>query len=38
MENDNLVLAFVAGNFIYISCVDMLPEILKEENLVTSIF
>ncbi|CAD8159724.1 unnamed protein product [Paramecium octaurelia] len=37
MDNDTLVLAFVAGNFIYISCVDMLPEVLKEENIKISI-
>ncbi|CAD8055378.1 unnamed protein product [Paramecium primaurelia] len=36
MENDTLVLAFVAGNFIYISCVDMLPAVLKEENIKIS--
>ncbi|CAD8062328.1 unnamed protein product [Paramecium sonneborni] len=32
IENEAYVLSFVAGNFIYISCVDMLPTILKEEN------
>jgi zinc transporter ZupT len=32
IENQNYVYAFVAGNFIYISCVDMIPEVLKESN------
>jgi len=32
IDNQNYVYAFVAGNFIYISCVDMMPEVLRESN------
>lgn len=37
MENKNYVYAFVAGNFIYISCCNMVPEIVKETNIKMAI-
>jgi zinc and cadmium transporter len=34
---NSLMLAFAAGGFIYIACVDLIPELHKERNLKTSL-
>lgn len=37
MHNIEFVTAFVAGNFLYIGLVEMMPEIVKETDLVQSL-
>lgn len=37
LEQENLLTMFVAGNFIYLGAVDLLPEIQKEKSVARSL-